>query len=54
MAGSSTAVEVYTGRLAVAQAHAFIETLDPDNFLAVTGWSEAETPTIMVVYKVTL
>jgi hypothetical protein len=44
-------VSVYTGRTAVADAKAFIESLGADALVSLEGWAEAETPTIMVVYK---
>ena len=46
--------EVYTGRTAIADATAFITALNNANDLVdFECWGEAETPTIMIVWKVT-
>ena len=44
-------VNVYTGATAVSEAHTFIETIDDAKFLAVTSFTAAHIPTIIVVYK---
>lgn len=46
--------EVYTGRTAIADATTFIESLaNVNDLVELEGWDEADTPTIMVVWKVT-
>lgn len=47
--------EVFTGRTAIADATAFIESLaNADDLVELEGWGEAETATIMVVWKITV
>jgi hypothetical protein len=49
MANANT--NVYKGATAVADACTFLETLDDAKIIAVTSFTAANSPTIMVVYK---
>jgi predicted nuclease of predicted toxin-antitoxin system len=44
-------VQTYTGRTAIADAKTFIEALGADAFVDLEIWAEAETPSVMIVYK---
>ena len=41
----------FEGPTAAADAETFIETIDDAKLLAVTSWTAANVPAIMVVYK---
>lgn len=49
MANANT--NVYKGTTAVTDACTFIETIDDAKIIAVTAFTAANTPTIIVVYK---
>jgi len=51
MVGVVYGVQVYTGRTAVADAKTFIEALGAEGHVQTIAWSEAETPTIMIIYN---
>jgi acyl carrier protein len=44
-------VKNYSGRTAIADATTFIESLGADSLVALEIWAEAETPSVMIVYK---
>lgn len=41
----------FEGTTAAADSESFIETIDDTKLLAVTSWTAANVPAIMVVYK---
>jgi hypothetical protein len=49
MANANT--NVYKGKTAVTDACTFIETVDEAKIIAVTSFTAANSPTIIVVYK---
>ncbi|MCK9579357.1 MAG: hypothetical protein M0Q92_02765 [Methanoregula sp.] len=44
-------VRTFEGATAAADAETFIETLEETKLLALTSWTAANVPAIMVVYK---
>ena len=52
MAGSNYGVQFYTGRSAITDATAYIETLGLGTLVDFECWAEAENTMIMIVYSV--